>query len=199
MSADGGTGGNFEPGWYADGSGAVRWWSGSEWTEHTQATTPPQNRPTAPPHAPSGPSTRKRWVALTVVGIVLLIVTVVAAAFVFLKSESPEEVVARWERADSCEEMAELQWGVSPAELVGSSDPKAYCAWVEEFDENYKLRFEVLESEQGETSATVVVSEKATYQGDDEDLESYELESTFQLSKIDDAWMITSFDFVTKS
>ncbi|MBK0418525.1 DUF2510 domain-containing protein [Leucobacter sp. CSA1] len=33
------------PGWYADGSGAVRWWDGTAWTEHTAPAAPGDREP----------------------------------------------------------------------------------------------------------------------------------------------------------
>jgi hypothetical protein len=42
------------PGWYDDGSGRMRWWSGVEWTEHAAApyTTARPVRPALPPERP---------------------------------------------------------------------------------------------------------------------------------------------------
>jgi len=60
-------------GWYDDGSGQMRWWTGREWSERTQSPAP----------APSSPKRRPRWpwflgggllliLVLGIVGVVLL-------------------------------------------------------------------------------------------------------------------------------
>ncbi len=40
---------NAAPGWYPDGNGAIRWWSGTAWTEHVAGSpTPPVTATSVP-------------------------------------------------------------------------------------------------------------------------------------------------------
>jgi hypothetical protein len=60
------------PGWYPDTTGALRWWDGVQWTEHTAApTAPARNRSTGPPFALS--------LVVLLVGLVVVVVSVAAA------------------------------------------------------------------------------------------------------------------------
>lgn len=43
-----------EPGWYPDGHGADRWWTGTAWTEHTRPPVPPP--PSTAPAAAAEPA-----------------------------------------------------------------------------------------------------------------------------------------------
>jgi hypothetical protein len=69
-----------EPGWYDDGTGALRWWDGSAWSD-AAPTPPPSASPVPTPDAgaqttPASPhATRRRgpWIALGIaVGVILL-------------------------------------------------------------------------------------------------------------------------------
>ncbi|MES1170540.1 MAG: DUF2510 domain-containing protein, partial [Leifsonia sp.] len=85
------------PGWYDDGSGRMRWWSGVEWTEHVAS--PYAAAGTARPALPADRPVYNVWIWL----IVLLPLLIFAAFFLwqpnfdYLKQiSSPDNVGAAY-------------------------------------------------------------------------------------------------------
>lgn len=82
------------PGWYDDGHGALRWWDGAQWTEHThlpEQPAVPEPEPTAYEQPatqsdvpPSGetPKKSKLWILFVALGAVVIGLIILAAVFI---------------------------------------------------------------------------------------------------------------------
>lgn len=91
------------PGWYPDGEGLVRWYDGTQWTEHSYPADPQveatveRPRSAAPPSGPpgqpgstSGPRRRGRAALVAVAAVLVLLVAAGATALVlFLGDDDP--------------------------------------------------------------------------------------------------------------
>ena len=80
------------PGWYDDGHGAVRWWDGSQWSEHTREATgvdaasdsPDYGQATGGPYLPAPPSPHRKsnlWVMWIAIGVLALGIVISAAVY----------------------------------------------------------------------------------------------------------------------
>ena len=79
-------------GWYDDGHGAVRWWNGVQWSEHTRAATgvdaasdsPYDGGDPAGPYLPAPPSPHRKsnlWVMWIAIGVLALGIVISAAVY----------------------------------------------------------------------------------------------------------------------
>jgi hypothetical protein len=86
-------------GWYPDGTGSVRWWDGSAWTEHTQPAAQPPAAPSYAPAAqqfgqqPFGQQPRSRgkgwlWAVLAAVLVLAVVGGSIAAYFLLGDDDS---------------------------------------------------------------------------------------------------------------
>ncbi|WP_424447702.1 DUF2510 domain-containing protein [Microbacterium arborescens] len=86
--------GSTPPGWYDDGHGALRWWDGAQWTEHTHSPAEPAQpvateasvsapgSPSAPASPPAPARRSKLWIVFVALGVVLVGLIVLAAVFI---------------------------------------------------------------------------------------------------------------------
>lgn len=133
------------PGWYDDGQGRQRYWDGAQWTEHvapaagTSTAAFPQ---TASGASASLPDPGKRtslkglWIALIVVGAVVLIGAVVAVCLLlFLPRSSPDQTVRAYNSAwhdgncDTIKRLTTESWKTSYAFDCASVTPSSGAPW----------------------------------------------------------------------
>lgn len=76
-----GSGQGISAGWYDDGSGVMRWWNGTTWTEHVQRPNPTPVAPHAPSSAPTGTNggTSAPWYMRKLTWVVAAAVVLVVA------------------------------------------------------------------------------------------------------------------------
>ena len=133
------------PGWYDDGHGRQRYWDGAQWTEHvapaagTSATPSSQSAPGAPAslaEPAKRTSLKGLWIALIVVGAVVVIGAIVAVCLLlFLPKSSPDQTVRGYNSAwhdgncDTIKRLTTESWKTSYAFDCASVTPSSGAPW----------------------------------------------------------------------
>ena len=149
------------PGWYDDGYGALRWWDGTQWTEHVATPDPedaqppdatPDTYPGAYPPAYPGanggvfvsatePRKSRRWIVWVIVGVVLIGIVVTLAVVIpiaFLRAAGG----ASSQSTEYSE--AEQQEAAEAVELYDQAYQAADCdAYFTATTESFRSLFEI--------------------------------------------------------
>ena len=179
-------------GWYDDGHGAVRWWDGAQWTEHTHEPTGPGAASASSyygatpggPHLPAPPSPHRKsnlWVMWIAIGVLALGIVISAAVYLPMLIVGAVEDSAQSDDADTQAAVATVNtydqaWDEADCDKYMGSTTPAFrdeiklpdCASFEEQatyfnDTTDDYVLEVTDVQQDDDSQ-VVVSTTETYQ-----------------------------------
>lgn len=187
-----------QPGWYPDGTGMLRYWDGTSWTEHV-AGAPLQPAPaSAPGRAPSKGMPTWGWVLLGT-GVVAIVGGLVAlGAAVMHAQRVPIDAAhaavktydSAWRNAD-CDALAEATT-VELRERLDYDDCDVFVADARDFDEaNRNYTTEVLSSSLAHGEVEVKTSEAYI----DEDGQATVSWVTYTVVEDGDGWRIDDILF----
>ncbi|MGC4174742.1 DUF2510 domain-containing protein [Demequina sp.] len=183
------------PGWYDDGSGALRYWDGTIWTEHTAAAY-------AQPAPASGPRPKAgKWVWITVAITAAVLVVATAGVAVFFSARVAPVREARaavelyddaWANVD-CEALNEATTANFRSDW-GFTDCADFEAEARDFNQSEREFYLYIVDATYESGHVIVRTEESYY---DEDGDYQYDDVTYTLVKDTGAWRINIIDFAS--